>query len=213
MTINEALLEVQKELKPVKKTSDNPYFKSKYADLEAVAENVTPILNKHGIFYSQFTRVDAGLMVLCTKLVHAKSDSFIQSDIPIIAKDMSDPQKVIAGLTYMRRASLATICGLVTQDDDGNTAADKKPGDEYKKPMPKSPVKVEKGTGNKKYAVFVSCSFDSTANHYTAKTDKGEVYYTTKEVLAQIIRTNFGKVLNIEMTVNSEMQNILLEIL
>lgn len=121
-----ALLKVQSELKPVKRTISNPFYKSKYADLESIVEAVMPLLSTHGILASQTTRISPnGLAELVTSLIHAETGEKIDSVSPIICKDASDPQKFIAATTYARRSSLATICGLATQDDDGNTAADK----------------------------------------------------------------------------------------
>jgi hypothetical protein len=210
----EALLEVQREIKPVKKTSANPFFKSKYADLEAVVEAVMPILTKNGVVCVQTTGIKDGLPILTTRLVHAKTAQEISEDFPIISKDMTDPQKVIAGLTYMRRACLTTICGLATQDDDGNTASgnDSKPVTQYKTPLPAKPAMVKESSGAKKIETFVSCSRDTEKECFILKSTKGDVYYTTKEVLARMVRDNFGKPLPIDMTVNNEMQKILLEV-
>jgi len=211
--LHEALLEVQKEIKPVKKTVNNHFFKSKYADLESVVEAVMPVLSKNGIASEQTTYVENGITILRTKLVYAKTGEEIHSDMPLICKDPNDPQKVIASLTYMRRASLTTICGLATQDDDGNTASGKEePKTGLKVPAPLKKLTEDK-IDNTKLVTFVSSSFDSQAGVYIMKTVRGDVYYTEKEVLAKIVRNSFGKALKISMTVNNEMQNILLEVL
>ena len=44
-----AFLKAQSEMSNPVKGSNNPFFKSKYADLNAVREATIPILNAHGI--------------------------------------------------------------------------------------------------------------------------------------------------------------------
>ena len=43
-----AFLKLQSELEPVKKDANNPFFKSKYAELSSILESVQPLLTKHG---------------------------------------------------------------------------------------------------------------------------------------------------------------------
>lgn len=121
-----ALCAVQSEMKPVKADTKNDFFKSTYADLAAVVEQLRPILTNHGFAVSQLIRTeypDSGpRIILTTKLMHI-SGACIESHCPILSKDPNDPQKMGSGITYARRYSLAAICGLPQDDDDGNNAA------------------------------------------------------------------------------------------
>lgn len=47
--ISTALVKAQSEMSNPKKGATNPFFKSKYADLNSVREAVLPVLNEHGI--------------------------------------------------------------------------------------------------------------------------------------------------------------------
>ena len=47
--LSKALVQAQSEMSNAKKDATNPFFKSKYADLNAIREAVLPILNSHGI--------------------------------------------------------------------------------------------------------------------------------------------------------------------
>jgi hypothetical protein len=55
--ISTAFLKAQKEMSSAKKDSNNPFFKSKYADLNSVMEAVMPALHNNGISVLQKTCV------------------------------------------------------------------------------------------------------------------------------------------------------------
>lgn len=113
-----ALNKAQAELKGALKDSSNPFFKSKYADLESVWEACRPSLAKHGLAVTQTTDFlpDAGVCVVTT-LGHT-SGQWIKGVLPIMAK-AQDPQGIGSAITYARRYSLAAIVGIVQVDDDG----------------------------------------------------------------------------------------------
>lgn len=138
----QAFLAAQKKMENVSRDALNPFFttkdkKAKYATLENVLDEVKPILNGEGICLSQYpgefaTAVDKVEVV--TRLVHAETGYVytVQSIIPV--KDPTDPQKLGSAITYGKRYALLAVCGLGTEDDDGNSAA--------KKPAEKSPIDV-----------------------------------------------------------------------
>jgi hypothetical protein len=125
-----ALLEVQKNLPTVAKTVENTFFKSKYADLEAVVKAVYPILHANDILVIQvpgfsYVGADGPTDALRTVLRHVPSGSEIDSTILLHKSD--DSQKQGAAITYARRYALVALLGLVTEpDDDGNAASGKK---------------------------------------------------------------------------------------
>lgn len=120
-----ALFEAQKEIKPALKSTDNPFFKSKYADLNEVHHAVKASLEKNGLLVSQITELGEGNMpILVTRLFHVESGESIESKYPVVYSK-PDPQGIGSGLTYARRYQLATICGVVTEDDDGEKAMDR----------------------------------------------------------------------------------------
>lgn len=116
-----ALAVVQGELTDAKKTSDNPHFRSKYADLAEVLQTVRPILSKNGLALVQtLGTVHEGKLSVTTMLLH-KSGQFIQDTLQVpLAKQ--DAQGVGGGATYGRRYGAAAIIGLAQDDDDGETA-------------------------------------------------------------------------------------------
>jgi len=115
------LLEFQKDCPKIVKGENNPFFKSKYAELSGIVNTIQPILYKLGIVVIQPV---VGNHVV-TRIVNADNQTeYIESQYPIVSKDATDPQKFGAGATYARRYALTTALGIVTEeDDDGNHAA------------------------------------------------------------------------------------------
>lgn len=114
--IAKALSLVQKEITGAKKDADNPFFKSKYADLESVWEACREQLTKNGLSIAQFVNGDC----LVTLLMHG-SGQWIKGEQKIYTKDNS-PQAFGSAITYARRYGLAAIVGIVQVDDDANSA-------------------------------------------------------------------------------------------
>lgn len=112
-----ALAKVQAELKPAPKDSENPFFKSSYADLATVSKTVFPVLSKHGLSVSQIAEGDGSIT---TVLMHT-SGEWMRGTLTLHPVK-NDPQGIGSSLTYARRYALAAICGLATEDDDGNAA-------------------------------------------------------------------------------------------
>lgn len=123
-----ALVKAQGEFSAIPKSSDNPFFKSKYAALPDVVASATPILSKHGLAVSQFIGRDYdGRDILTTYLLH-QSGQFISHEMILhLVPDKNGvitPQGQGAATTYARRYSYMACLGLVAdEDDDGNTAS------------------------------------------------------------------------------------------
>ena len=121
-----ALSIVQGKLTHAKKDSANPFFKSKYADLESVWDACRNLLAENGLAVMQFPGefVD-GTMSLNTVLTPSSGEymSYLMS-VPVTKPDA---QGAGSALTYMRRYALAAVVGVVQADDDGNAASSPKP--------------------------------------------------------------------------------------
>lgn len=121
--IAHAFLAAQRSMSNAIKGSANPYFKSKYADLNSVREAVMPALLEHGICVIQPEVVIDGRNYVRTKLIHADSDTSLECDVEIIMKAANDPQAQGSAITYARRYGLQSLCGIGAEDDDANRAA------------------------------------------------------------------------------------------
>ncbi len=128
-SINElaaALAKAQSEIEGAKKDSANPFFKSKYADLESVWTACRVPLTKNGLSVVQLvsSEGDDGKVTVTTQLLHS-SGQWIRGSLtgkPVKA----DPQGTGSCITYYRRYGLAAIVGVFQADDDGNAASNRK---------------------------------------------------------------------------------------
>lgn len=117
------LFEVQKELEPVTKNKNNPFFKSKYADINAFIEMVRPILLKHRLVLLQpLSTTENGVPAITTMLLDCETGEKIQDTTPIITNEQ-DPQKMGSAITYYRRYALQSFLFIQAEDDDANKAS------------------------------------------------------------------------------------------
>lgn len=116
-----AFVKAQTEFGPALKSSSNPHFKSKYADLAACVEAVIDALNNNGIGLIQATHeCDTGVIVE-TQLWHESGEMISAGRLHVPAAKQ-DPQGYGSALTYARRYSLMAACGIAPEDDDANSA-------------------------------------------------------------------------------------------
>lgn len=120
-----ALNLAQSELRGAPKTETNPHFKNRYASLEAVIDTAKPVLNKHGLAFTQAPgALVEGAVEITTMLMH-NSGQWIRSTLhmPVVKRD---PQGVGSAITYGLRYSLMAVLGVPpTDDDDGERAMDR----------------------------------------------------------------------------------------
>jgi hypothetical protein len=124
--IASALVKAQKAFGPALKTSNNPHFKSRYADLSACIEAVIDGLNSNGIALIQKQHPSESGVAVETIFVHESGETFSAGILSVPAAKQ-DPQGYGSALTYARRYSLMAACGIAPEDDDGNAAQRSKP--------------------------------------------------------------------------------------
>lgn len=117
-----AFVKAQKEFAPALKTSSNPHFKSRYADLSACVEAVIDALNNHGIAMIQRTYEDDKGVTVETVFIHESGENMDGGRLHVPAAK-NDPQGYGSALTYCRRYSLMAACGIAPEDDDDGNAA------------------------------------------------------------------------------------------
>lgn len=121
-TIYKAFVAAQKAFGPALKSSTNPHFRSRYADLSACVEAVIDALNDNGIGLMQTTHPCESGVAVETVLVH-ESGQTLTSGVLHVPASKQDAQGYGSALTYARRYSLMAICGIAPEDDDGNKAS------------------------------------------------------------------------------------------
>jgi hypothetical protein len=133
-----ALSKVQGELTYAKKDSANPFFKSRYADLESVWDACRSLMAANGLSVIQMPgNYFEGRMWLVTRLCH-NSGEWIEQEMSIPV-NKADSHGCASAVTYMRRISLSAFVGVVpSDDDDGNAAAGVQAKPASAKPVVKS---------------------------------------------------------------------------
>ena len=153
-----ALVKAQKEFGPALKSSTNPHFKSRYADLAACVEAVVDALNNNGIALTQrVSPCDDGVIVE-TVFIHESGEIINCGQLHVPAAKQ-DPQGYGSALTYARRYSLMAACGIAPEDDDAN-AASRRP---TAPPAPPTPDITDHLS-----AIEASASSDDLAKAYSA---------------------------------------------
>ena len=120
-TLAKALSEAQGKIKGAAKDAENPFFKSKYADLASVWDACREQLSAAGL--SVIQTLDGGMMgvTVVTTLAHS-SGEWIRGSLTLKpVKD--DPQGIGSAITYGRRYALAAMVGVAPEDDDGEGAS------------------------------------------------------------------------------------------
>jgi len=120
-----ALVKAQRAFGPALKTSTNPHFRSKYADLAAVVEAVIDALNANGIALIQVMHECNDGVIVSTSFIHESGEHIDCGKLHVPASK-HDAQGYGSALTYARRYSLMAACGVAPEDDDGNAASKRK---------------------------------------------------------------------------------------
>lgn len=118
-----ALAKAQSEMEIAGLHSENPYFKSKYADLATIVRASRPALTRNGLaVVQQMLTNNDGQSILHTILGHS-SGQFIETRMRIVPPK-NDIQTLGSYITYLRRYSYASLVGCVAgnEDDDGEIA-------------------------------------------------------------------------------------------
>lgn len=116
-----AIVKAQSVMGNAIKDAKNPFFKSSYANLNAVREAVLPAMNANGISVLQPTIQVDGKSFVETVLLH-ESGEFISSLTEVIVSKANDAQQQGSGISYARRYGLQSLANIGSDDDDGETA-------------------------------------------------------------------------------------------
>ena len=140
--IASALVKAQREFGPALKSSTNPHFRSKYADLSACIEAVITALNNNGIYLMQLTDEHDGGVKVSTTFIHESGEQLSAGSL-FMPAIKHDAQGYGSALSYARRYSLMAACSLATEDDDGNQATKSAPVAQPIKATPKPQVDAD----------------------------------------------------------------------
>jgi hypothetical protein len=112
-----ALASFQFQCPAITKSSNNPFFKSKYAQLDAIQHHIKPLLDRNGLVVSQPTTVIDGIPYVQTYVYHVESGEVISSCFPIVVQKQT-AQDYGSAVTYAKRYSLSGVLNLIIEDED-----------------------------------------------------------------------------------------------
>jgi hypothetical protein len=137
-----ALSKAQGEMTFAKKDSENPFFKSTYSDLASIWEAIRAPLTHNALAVTQtLEHTDDGLIAVDTLLAHA-SGQWVRGRMAA-RPGKEDVQAAGSCCTYLRRYSLAAICGIAPSDsdDDGEAAMARNENNAKAAPARKPPTR------------------------------------------------------------------------
>lgn len=108
------IADAKKEIGKISKDSTNPFYKSKYFDINALLEHVEHVLEKQGLMILQPIEE----MKVVTKIYDTETGESLESGIML--PEINDPQKLGSAITYFRRYTLQSLLSLQAEDDDAN---------------------------------------------------------------------------------------------
>jgi hypothetical protein len=123
-----SLAAFQQEVKVIHKATQG--YGYSYSDLPKIFSEINPLLQKHGLGFTQLINTKEGVNYLATVVFHVESGEQIESNcmIPYVQlKGMNDFQSFGSGVTYFRRYCLSSILGLVTDKDTDASGEQEKP--------------------------------------------------------------------------------------
>jgi hypothetical protein len=107
------LLKVQTEIGAISKDTKNPFYNSKYFDINSLLRQVMPLLQKQELVLIQpIQDGQVKSVIIDTEGGSVESTMFLP--------DINDPQKLGSAITYYRRYTLQSLLALQAEDDDGN---------------------------------------------------------------------------------------------
>ena len=149
-SINElaaALSKAQGTMRGALKDSDNPFFKSKYADLASVVEAIRESFSANGLSYIQTVEpTEKNEAKVGTTILHS-SGQWIDCGCVAVPVSKADAQGFGSAITYARRYGLSAAAGVAPEDDDGNAASKAAP--KKAKDIPEPPPSTEWSEGDR----------------------------------------------------------------
>jgi hypothetical protein len=123
-----SLVQALAALDNVKANKVNPAFKgSRYISLDALLEAVKPVLLDHDLALIQTLVSQEGKVGVSTAFLHSSGERFEFGTLLVKAEGLT-AQQIGGAITYIRRQSIQTACGIsVDLDDDGAVASGFRP--------------------------------------------------------------------------------------
>ena len=117
---NQDLINALSQMENVGANRINPAFKARYVSLDCLLDAIKPVLHKHNLALIQKLVSDDGVVGVQTSFLHSDGTSFDFGTL-MVSADKLTAQQIGGALTYIKRQSIQTACGIsVDLDLDGN---------------------------------------------------------------------------------------------
>jgi len=121
INLAKAMAAFQGEVKNPINTASNPFYKSKYAPLNEILNEVRPVMAKHGLSIIQSPGGNGKDIAISTILLHS-SGEWMELTPLILTAEKITPQGAGSAITYGRRYIVSALLGIASEDDDdGNS--------------------------------------------------------------------------------------------
>jgi len=121
--LNASFVKALGELRNVAKNAVNPHFRNRYASLDAILDDVRPVLASNNLGISQEPLFEDGKAGVVTRIIHSSGEAR-ESTLLLPIKDQT-AQGVGSALTYAKRYAISSILGITADDDDDGELASK----------------------------------------------------------------------------------------
>lgn len=118
----EKIKAIQEKIGTLTKDQTNPFYNSKFFDINTLLSKLEPILHQQGLIVIQ--PISKG--TVCTQIIDCNTGDLVAESCLELPEN-NDPQKIGSAITYYRRYTLQSLLALQVDDDDGNAAIPGKP--------------------------------------------------------------------------------------
>ena len=125
-TATASLVQALAALDNVKANKVNPAFKARYVSLDALLDAIKPILLDHDLALIQTLVSQEGKVGVSTAFLHSSGERFDFGTLLVKAEGLT-AQQIGGAITYIRRQSIQTACGISVDLDDDGSAASRQP--------------------------------------------------------------------------------------
>jgi hypothetical protein len=119
------IFEIYKNITAISKDKENPFFKSKYFDINDLVEQLKPMFAEKNLMIVQPLGNNGTRNIITTEIIDTETGNIILCSGGIFLPDIIDPQKMGSAITYFRRYDLVSLLFLQAEDDDAKKASKK----------------------------------------------------------------------------------------
>ncbi len=116
MKLKDKIAFIQHAIDGLSKKEENPFFHSKYVDLNQIIDALRPMELEQKISITMPLSSDGGRPAVGLIIKDLEGDEVIENFVTI--PDLQDPQKMGSAITYFRRYALMSFFNLKAEDDD-----------------------------------------------------------------------------------------------